>query len=559
MRNLEANSIENANVTPPELSGRWAVRTKTDVTSLLLELARALRGFSFYRETDPQRRTLLDRAFRAVSGELSRSGSIDLELKEAGFWVAGLSEAIESDGVLTPLKTALRTHNLSRLCIDPSLTRTALHGFFDLLGQPVDRFKSPDSFAQFLAARDSQGLRLNDLDDRHAATTPKLSTTPPRASASLGSILISNEPEQSISSAESEQEKPTLDRDPLDAPAADDRGERLRARLIELDRTVEDSAYQRRASDITVWAQDLWKEELFDECYRALLVLADHAVGRGGRPEAQARTAAGCFEQLACGDQLGDLIRRATGPGGAGIRAAQLLLQLGSSVVPALVDRICEQNDLDQSAPLHSLVLALGEASLPTLIEAIEGADDRRAQIGIRLAGELQNPAVLPALMNVLRTSDLPRRIETIRALSFLPGEESKNALARALESNFEEIAVAATRVVATSEGAKAVPALLDVLAASLHTNRTNASRALIEVLGQLGDERAVPRLSAILERKPMLRRAHHHAIQLAAIDALAILPTKEARRSIERTARHGGRPVREHARKCLEEIDEPR
>jgi HEAT repeat protein len=518
-----------------------------------------LRGFSFYSETDAQRRRLLDRAFRAVSGDLSRSGAIDLQLTETGFCVAGLSETIESDAVLGPLEAALCSHGLNRLCIDQSLTRNALHGLFDLLGQPGNRFESAEDFARALVARDSQGLRLNDIDDRHTETTPKLSATPPRASASLGSVLLSREHSERVLDIESRPEKPTLETDPLLAPAADDRGERLRARLIELDRTVEDAAYQRRSSDITIWALDLWNDGLSDECYRALLVLADHAVGRGGRPEAQARTAAACFAELASGDRLGDLIRRATGPGGAGIRAAQLLLQLGSGVVPALVARICEEEDPDRSAPLHSLVLALGEASIPTLIEAIEGANDRRAQIGIRLAGELQNPALLPALTSVLRTSDLSRRIETIRALSFLPGEESKEVLAGALESNFEEIVVAATEAVADSEGSDAVPALLDVLSASLRTNRTNASRALIEVLGRIGDERVVPRLSAILERKPMLRRAHHHAIQLAAIDALAILPTKEARRAIERAARHGARPVRDRAQMRLDEIRTPR
>jgi hypothetical protein len=560
MRNPEPDSIETAKITPAQASGGGVTaRTKAEVTSLLLELARALRGFSFYGETHTRRRPLLDRAFRAISGDLSRSGSIDLELTDAGFKVAGLSRVIESDGVLGPLQIALHTHSLSRVCIDPSLTRTALHGFFDLLGQPGNRFDSPEGFARSLAARDSQGLRLNDFEQRHNEETPKLSATSPRASASLGSMLVTNELEQSIVETDSEQEKPTIESAPLIAPAADDRGERLRARLIELDRTVEDATYQRRASDIAIWALDLWNDDLIDECYRALLVLADHAVGRGGRPEAQARTAATCFAELACGDRLGDLIRRATGAGGAGTRAAQLLFQLGPAVIPALVDRICEEEDLDRSTQLHSLVLALGDASVPTLIEAIEGDNDRRARIGIRLAGELRNPAVLPALMEVLRTSELSRRIETIRALGFLPGEESRNALASALESNYEEIVIAATNAVATTEGSRAVPALLDVLAASLRTNRTNASRALIEVLGRLGDERAVPRLSAILERKPILRRGHQHAIQIAAIDALAILPTKEARRSIERAARFGARQVSDRARMRLDEIHKTR
>jgi HEAT repeat protein len=557
MHNLESNSINQANLATSEAGGGWTARTRTDATSLLLELARALRGYCFYGEAAAQRRPLLDRAFRALSGELSRAGSIDLEVEDAGFSIAGLPQIVESNGVLRPLETALGAHGIRRVRIEPDLTRDALHGFLHLLGQPNGRFESPEGFARSLSARDSQGLRVNDIDDHNATTTPKLNTTPPRASASLGAMLIASDEEKQPRTAEPRHEKPTLEKDPLDAPAADDRGERLRARLIELDRTSEDAAYLRRADDITIWAQDLWNDELIDECYRALLVLADHAVGRGGRTETQARAAATCFAQLARGGQLNDLIRRATGPGGAGVRAAQLLLQLGPAAVPVVVDRICQEDDPDRWAPLHSLILALGEASLPTLISAIEGDDDRRARVGIRLAGELQNPAVLPALMKALYATKLSRRVETIRALSFLPGEESKNALARALDSNVEEIAMAASQAVATSEGTKAVPVLLDVLEASLRTRRTNPSCTLVEVLGRLGDERAVPRLCAILERKPLLRRAHHHAIQLATIDALAMLPTKEARRSIERAALHAARAVRDRAFMRLEELSE--
>jgi HEAT repeat protein len=80
-------------------------------------------------------------------------------------------------------------------------------------------------------------------------------------------------------------------------------------------------------------------------------------------------------------------------------------------------------------------------------------------------------------------------------------------------------------------------------------------SQTLVRLLGQLGDERAVPRLSAILERKPILRRTHHHTIQLAVIDALAILPTKEARRAIERAARRAAKPVSDRARTRLAEM----
>lgn len=530
-------------------------RTNADFTSLLLECARALRGFSFYAETDPKRRPLLDRAFRALSSELERSGPIDLRLGEGTFILDGLATPIPAGGALDPLAGALGRHGIERLRLDPSLTRNALDGFLDLLGQPVDRFESPTAFARILSARDSRGLRINDLEDPARHATPRLDTTPPCASASLASGFSSPMPTRSPPSSGGESKKPTLESHPLEVPSPDDRGERLRARLIELDQFADDSAYQARVADISVWAQELWNQGLIDECYRALLVLADHAVGCGGRPETQARMAAACFAELASGERLHDLIRRATGSSGTGVRAAQLLLQLGPTVVPELLDRICEEPDPDRSAPLHALIMTMGEAALPTLISAIQGPDDHRARIGIRLAGELQSPAALPTLLASLRSPSLSRRTETIRALSLLPGDEAKQVLANALESNYEEIAVAATRAVATAEGPDAVPMLLDILEASLRTSRTKVSRTLVEVLGRIGDERVVPRLSAILERKPILRRAHHHAIQLAAIDALAILPTREARRAIERAARHGARPVRDRARDRLDEL----
>jgi HEAT repeat protein len=241
------------------------------------------------------------------------------------------------------------------------------------------------------------------------------------------------------------------------------------------------------------------------------------------------------------------------------VRAAQLLLQLGPKAVLAIVDLLCVEDRNDRSGPLRALVLALGEASLPALLEAIAGSDERRARVGIRLAGELQNPAALPALLKAMRAPEHDRQIETIRALGFLPVRESKDALAGALASDNEEIAVAAAHALATCEGGEAVLKFLDVLDASMPTTRTRLSRTLVRLLGQLGDERAVPRLSAILERKPILRRTHHHAIQLAVIDALAILPTKEARRSIERAAQRGAKPVSDRAKAKLIELSASR
>ncbi len=564
--------MHSSNIEPTEDGQRadrpaeagWSSRTGADLSSLLLELARAIRGLAFYDQTDARRMPLLERAFRALESELSRAGAIDIRLEPEGFRLAGLTESIQASGALHDIAETLRRHQLSRIRFDPTLTPTALDGLLELLSQPTARLESAEQFVRTLAARDITGIRLNDLDVPDDEHPRSLVATPPHASASLGSVLLTSAPrsqpepifETACESAQGDGSG-SLETRPLEAPASCDRGERMRARLIELDRSIDDEAYRRLAGEIVLWAEDLWSEGLWDDCYRALLVLADHAVGFGGRSESQARTAATCFSKLASGERLHHLIDRATGHvPNAGVRAAQLLLQQGGRAVPALFERICTSNDDAEITALRSLVLMLGEASLPSLTAVIESADDSRARLAIRLAGEVQSPSVLPALLRAMRGPDPGRRLETIRALGLLPGAESRQALETALASDLDEIVVAATEALASRDGAEAIPALLDVLDASLHASRPQVSRRLIEALGRIGDERAVPRLAAILERRPLLRRAHWHAIQLATVDALARLQTKDARRSLEQAALHAPGPVRARAAARLEMLD---
>lgn len=537
----------------------WATRTPADLSSLLLELARALRGLAFYGETDPGRGEFVDRAFRAFESELTRAGPIDLRIDPSGFRLEGLETPVSCSGVLGEVAQILERHQIERLRFEATLTRHALHALLDLLLQQRGRFETPQHFLRALTARTSTGIEINDLLAEADVHRPKLSATPPRVSASLrpeiADVWATPPPAIEDDTIPSEQEKPSLDHAPLQRISPDDRGERLRLRLIELDGTLDDGGYASLATDIVRWSEELGAEGLADECYRALLVFADHAVGMGGRSERQARTALASFTTLANEERIDDLIDRACGASmDSGVRAAQLLLQLGNRAAPRVFERICQTQDQERIGPLQSLILAFGNASLPTLSAAIDGQDDHRARVGIRLAGELQSPTILPVLLRAVSAPDLGRRLETLRALSFLPGEDSKAALEAALDSDLDEIVVAATSALATTDGQDAVPTLLDVLEASVHRSRTSLCCELIQILGTLADERSVPRLAAILERKPLIRRAHWHAIQLSAADALANLPTKEAKRALEKASKHAATPVRARAKKRLDE-----
>jgi HEAT repeat protein len=531
----------------------------------LLELARALRGFATCEGALTRRRALSERAFQAVSTEVHRSGPLDLTMRQRAFVLPDLPDRIEARGGLAILHELLARHAIERLRVDARLSIDALHGLLELIVRPPVPDADIRTLLDTLQARDARGIRLNAVDEPLPMPPRALGSTPPRPSVSVMTARIESAPTAPPSppdpsptpmiarpaerSARTGDRADPTSRAPLPMPSL---GERLRARLVELEHTTDDESYARLAGEIVVWATQLGHDGLAEDCYRAMRVLADHAVGGGGRTEPQARTAARRFAELASDERLEDLIDRALVSDESGVQAAQLLLQRREAAVPSILERLHALPDPLASGPLHALVITSGDAAVPALLRGIQSRDETRSRLALRLAGELQNPALLPALALAARNAPLACQIEAIRALCLIPGEASRQALSDALSSQLDQIAIAATQAIAAKTGIDAVPALLDVLETHVRSTRTQLCRAVIDVLGRLGDERAVPRLAAILERRPVLRRAHWHAIQLAAVDALAVLPTREARRAVERAASHAAGPVRDRARQRL-------
>lgn len=578
MRNPEAGPAAHPSppvATPERPLPLGQARSSADATSLLLELARALRGFASFDDSLVRRRSLAERAFQAVSVDVRRSGPLEIALRGETFSLPDLTERIDARGGLAILRSVLVRHAIERLRLEPDLSLDALHGLLELLVRSPATPPDVRTLLATLCGRDARGIRLNGLEAPSnppprplAATAPRpsVSVTTPRVGAAPPALPAPSAPSAPLlpkprnaevlappnpapdASAQRAAAAPALSpREALEA--------RLLARFVELDHLVEDEPYARLSAEIVSWAAQLFDEGLREACHRAMVVLADHAVGCGGRAESQARVAAERFAELAVGPRLEDLIDRALASDESGVRAAQLLLQRRDAAVPALFERLCASVDPMEPGPLHALVITCGEAAVPTLLENVESADERRARLALRLAGELQNPALLPALERAARRAALPCQIEAIRSLCLVPGEASRDALADALASQLDQIAIAATQAIATRNGIDAVPALLDVLESHVRGSRTQLCRAVIEVLGRLGDERAVPRLAAILERRPVLRRAHWHAIQLAAVEALSVLPTREARRAVERAASSAAAPVRDRARARLSQL----
>jgi HEAT repeat protein len=290
-----------------------------------------------------------------------------------------------------------------------------------------------------------------------------------------------------------------------------------------------------------------------------VLVLADHAVGGGGRSGLQARVAQRLCTELAAGRRLDALIERAgSSDTRARVRATQVLLQLGEAAIPALFDRIAVARSPEGAAQLTATLIALGDAAVPHLSRMITSPDAARAGLAVRLAAEIQHPALARPLARALLGDRDTLRREAARSLAHLGGDEAVHALINALTGDDAALCAVAVHWLGELRDPRAVQPLLAALERAMRAGDTARAGEIVRALGTLGSERATPRLVALVERRSWLRRRALRALQIAALTALHGLPGREARRAIDRARRHRDPAVRARAMELLSPAPAP-
>ena len=511
--------------------GDWGQRTPADLSGLLVELSRALKGQGFYEPDHPALRAILDRAFLAWQVEIERAGPIELSVEDDGLRCVGVAEPQPLEATLGD---QLRMHAVEALQATRELTHADFARFVAVLA------RDPDDLAEGLIeelapvpATATGGIEVRCAEAKTHARVPP--ADPPPVGDATASLA---------------ETKPPLEDAPLDAAAGDADGEHLRQNLLRLAGCTSDSAYERTALQVVSLANLLAEGGAEDEGYRAMLVLADDAGGQAGRSAPQQQCARTALEQLASGPRLLELIdRAASNSGGGAIRAAQILLQLGQRTLGPILQVLETEAEPERVAQLSAIVVALGDRVVAALRSAIENAPIANARIAVRLAGELQSPELLATLIQVFEgdRSELTR--EAAKALVVAGNDEAVAALCRALPSRDDSRAELAAHCLGAARHLGAVDPLLETLDRATRSHRLELARACVRSLGQLGSDHATPKLVAIVERRHFFQRKRQRGLKLAALSALAQLPCREARRAIGRARSSRDTALRQHAR----------
>jgi HEAT repeat protein len=531
-------------------------RSAPDLATLLVELARVVKGRAFYQPGDPKLASLFQRGFRAWQGDLQRHGALELEIGPKGFWSSRSRSAI-ARSELGGLAAEFSARGLHRVRFEMDIDAEALAAFVELLA--IDRavIEASGGFERALYARVPAGIVVNGAPPKLEAKEPEAAEAVPVESGAEATTLDLVE-ELEIPPLEADlelacapdlasdrgraagpDEPPTelqrsrteeLDEAPLEHAISDTRSAELVDLLREMDDCDEQLKYADIARRVVAIAEQLSAQGRLDDSYRVILELARHAGDDLKRSASQAELAAEYLSSLATGIRLEDLIDRACAPGvEASVRATQVLLQLGEEVVPTLLELAEREPDRDRRGQMHGILIVMGEKALPSLLEAMESSEPGRVRSAIRIAGESQNPGAVPRLAEILVGEEAVLREESGKALVRIGDPSALDALISALNSEIAGVPALATYCLAASASRRAVDPLLHAMREAMRSRQAGFAREAIRALGRLGRPEATEALAELLLCKSIFKRRRWRELKVAAASALGRIPGDDA------------------------------
>lgn len=477
------------------LAGAAASRTSSDVAAVVVELGRVVKGFRFHAADPVARAELVDRSFRHVRAELERRGPVELELVEG---------ALRWEGSPVPVPRGAAEHLVR------DLERRGLAGL--RLGSDLDA----PGFSRLVAALAGQ---------------PDPDALPEDAPAVPAGDPV---PE-------------ALEADPRPSGARS-----ASALLWQLVACRDDDAYPplaERAREAAVAAFVRGDDEAAHEI---ALAVGAHAVDPR-RSDAQRAAAAGALREIARGPRLEALVERAChADPGTSIRASQLLLQLGSEIVPALILDLTQTRDANRRGQLTGILIAMGDTAAPEVVRALESGDERQERFAAQLAGELQHPAAVAPLRRLLSREDPELRREAAKSLAKIAHPSAVDALVASLASRVSGVPALAAFCLGVTASARACAGLCDALRGSVSRGDLALAREIVRALGRLGRPACLPDLVSVLGRRSVFQRRALRELKAGVVETLAKLPGEDAVKALEIAAASREEGVAELARRAL-------
>lgn len=495
------------------------------VAPLLLELARAIRAKRFYAPSDPALHDAMQRVTRVWRGALDRAEELRVDIDASGFALP-LGGVVQGPG-LDSLARELTQRGVQRLRFHPSL-------------EPRELSLLVDALASEPAAQTAAGgleYRLRSEGVRHITTTEKpFPGTGPAAAARPRDPVASD---RGASSARGPGE-----------PASEATVELLQ-QLKGLEQCDDVGEYRLTANRVESTLNRLLLAKNLIDAYRAALLFSRHASEASGRASEIRLEATEHLRLATRSEEMMDFVmeRADSGTGLTSVQAIQVLCGLGPDAVPQLLARHRRAKP-DSRKQTISILIAMGDAALPAVVEELYCGATERALAAVRMLGDMQNPGALRALAEQLDHSEATVRREVVKSLARIGSEQASQALVPKLNGD-PELAASVAASLSQCADRTAIRGLID--AAAERGGRAEAVRKeAIRSLGRIGRPEALPTLREVLDRKAMFGRAQNRNLRAAAAQAIGQIGGKQAFLALSEHTDRGDPEVRRACRDAI-------
>jgi HEAT repeat protein len=233
---------------------------------------------------------------------------------------------------------------------------------------------------------------------------------------------------------------------------------------------------------------------------------------------------------------------------------AALVARVCANVGPAATDALRNLLDVEALTPARRRATAIirefgGRASrrLAAIVSSPHWYTQRNVA---ELMGEVRSADAVPLLQPLLRGTDPRVMRAAVRALSAIDDPAAARSVHTVLRAAAGEQRHAVVAALVAERDPRVVPVLVRIL------NESDALGAdhviVLETLGALGDvgdDQAVPSLSAAMGTRRWVGRRKLRAVKSGALEALRRIGTPAAQRAVSDAAAHGDRMLRKLAR----------
>ena len=491
----------------------------------LAESSKALKAFSFYPESHPLRRQILDSAYNALV-ELTSGGAVALLVQRNGFALPGDS-TLENNPVTRALAQELFVRELQRITFLPDISLADFSRFLSLLTLPPQKVTEEGGMGELISKSGIQGVVVNQIDISAVYTRKNVGET--AGDPADGADPLQNDPPPGTPAQERASEMAELSVEEL---------------LTAMAGQKEDAVYRQLSRRLLDKAQPLKQGRHFDYLFKVAMTLVEQNAEQGRDP-ASRECAAGVVQQLCSGEMAGHLLDHLEDAGFRHRESVFRILELmGTVAVDGAMTRLLAARSNATRKTFSIALVRIGAPALPSVLALLKDGRWQVVFTAVAILGEMGNRGAVKALALTLHHPDARVRREAIRVLAKLGGTEATALLLSLVADKDQDQATALQAItwLGQSRNQMALQPLIELVQKRdlLGKSHPLKKQALLAI-GQIGERRSLDLLFAVVRKRSWIAPGRGMELKLTALEAIAAVGGEQARQFLQSLVTSGG------------------